>query len=93
MNLPDFMASIHDLDPLLVQLVDRITRQKIDEDRPIVFADAKHGYYVVADFVFDEDLDDWVHTNFAAITNKNFVVRRYVNDSRTEYYDSDEMYG
>lgn len=93
MNLPDFMASLHDLDPFLVQLVERVTRQKIDEERPIIFADARHGYYVVADFIIDKDTNDWKHTNFVAVNNNSFVVRRFTDESMKEYYDSDEMYG
>lgn len=93
MNLPDFMASLHDLDPSLVEIIDKQTRETIKEDRAIIFADAKHGYYVVADLIPLENGQGWVHGNFKAVCCNHFVIRRYIDKSRIEYYDSDEMYG
>lgn len=90
LDIPDFLASIHDMDAILICLVDKDTRKPIPETRPIIFADARDGYYVVADFGKDEN-GKFFRDNFVAVKNRNFVIRRYLDESKIEFYDSDEI--
>ena len=80
LSVPDFLASIHDIDCTRIEVIDTLTRKPISGD--IQFADAEDGYYVVCEISNEKPFR---RINFKLIENKNIAIRRYLDDTKEEY--------